>query len=134
MKLRTTTIEQEESIPAAPEAVFDALVEPAKHSDVTGARATGQPRVGERFTAWDGYISGRFVELARGKRIVWEWTTTEWPKGFPPSRVELSLSPSGKGTLLRMVHSGVPMEQAESYRQGWLDFYWEPLKRYFSKK
>jgi hypothetical protein len=33
-----------------------------------------------------------------------------------------------------MIHSKVPVEQAESYRQGWIDFYWEPLKKYFDKK
>ena len=37
------------------------------------------------------------------------------------------------GTEVRMVHSNVPAEQADSYRQGWVDFYWNPLKAYFSK-
>ena len=27
----------------------------------------------------------------------------------------------------------VPAEQADSYRQGWIDFYWKPLKGYFQQ-
>jgi hypothetical protein len=32
-----------------------------------------------------------------------------------------------------MVHSNVPAEQADDYAQGWIDFYWKPLKEYFEK-
>jgi len=32
-----------------------------------------------------------------------------------------------------MIHSNVPKEQAASYREGWIDFYW-PLKEYFGKR
>ena len=45
-----------------------------------------------------------------------------------------SFNKKGDGTELIMIHSKVPVEQAESYRQGWIDFYWEPLKKYFNKK
>ena len=38
------------------------------------------------------------------------------------------------GTELRMVHSNVPAEQADSYRQGWIDHYWTPLKAYFAQR
>jgi len=72
--------------------------------------------------------------LEKGKRIVQEWKTTEWPAGYPPSIVEFLFKEKKGGTELTMVHSKVPAEQAESYRQGWIDFYWEPLKKYFRKK
>ena len=26
----------------------------------------------------------------------------------------------------------VPAEQADSYRQGWIDYYWTPLRAYFT--
>jgi hypothetical protein len=32
-----------------------------------------------------------------------------------------------------MVHSKVPVEQGDEYAQGWIDFYWEPMKKYFKK-
>lgn len=33
-----------------------------------------------------------------------------------------------------MVHSKVPAEQAQEYKKGWKEFYWEPLKKYFEEK
>jgi len=128
----TTTIKQTEFIPGVkPQEVYDALVDPRKHTAFTGAKATGQAKVGAKFTAWDGYITGRHLQLEPGKRLVQEWSTTEWPASVPPSRLEWTFQKKGDGTEVTMVHSEVPAEQAESYRQGWIDNYWDPLKQYF---
>ena len=132
--MKFETIVQSAVIGATPDKVYEAYTSPERHSEFTGSRATGSPRVGGRFTAWDGYISGRFLELVKGKKIVQEWKTTEWPKGYPPSVVELRLEPKGRGTKLTMVHMKVPAEQAEKYAEGWADFYWKPLKRYLGAK
>lgn len=134
MKLKTSTITQKVVIPASPEEVYDAFVDPKKHSAFTGAEATGEPKVGAEITAWDGYITGKNLELEKGKRIVQEWSTSEWPEGYPPSRLELTFRKVKDGTELTMVHSEVPAEQAEDYRQGWIDSYWDLLKAYFQKK
>jgi uncharacterized protein YndB with AHSA1/START domain len=131
--LKTKTIKQKVIIPATPKEVYETLMDPKKHSAFTGSNATGDPRVGGKFTAWDGYISGRNLELDRGKRIVQEWITTEWPDGYPTSRLELTLKKVKEGTELSMVHSEVPAEQADDYEQGWFDSYWNPLRKYFKK-
>jgi activator of HSP90 ATPase len=127
----TTTIVQHVFIQATPEQVFDALVQPALAASIIGGECTGEPRVGSEFTHWNGYIHGKHVELLRGERIVQEWTTTEWPKGAAASRLELQLAGTGGGTELTMTHSNVPSEQAEEYRQGWIDFYWTPMRAHF---
>jgi uncharacterized protein YndB with AHSA1/START domain len=126
-------IKQTVLIDASPVEVYEAFVDPKKHSAFTGQGATGTPRIGGRFTAGDGYISAKFLELEKGKRILQEWTTTEWPEGYPASRLELRLKAKGKRTELTMVHSRVPEEQVEYYAGGWKEWYWEPLKRYFAK-
>lgn len=115
----------------APADVYHAFIDPKTHAAFTGSPATGSARVGGRFTSWDGYISGVNRELVKGRKIVQEWRTTEWPEGAPPSRVAFSFKALKGGTEIRMVHSKVPAEQAASYRQGWIDYYWEPLKNYF---
>jgi activator of HSP90 ATPase len=129
----TKTIKQVIFVPAKPEEVYDALMDGKKHTEMTGAKATVDPKIGGKFTAWDGYIFGKNLEFEKGKRIVQEWKTTEWPD-YPPSIVKFTLKKKGEGTELTMVHSKVPSEQAESYRQGWIDFYWEPMKKYFKKR
>jgi uncharacterized protein YndB with AHSA1/START domain len=98
-----------------------------------GSKATGKPVVGSKFTAWDGYIRGKNLELEKEKRIVQEWVTTDWPKNFPPSRLELNFKDLGGITEITMVHSDVPAVQEDELKQGWKDFYWEPLKDYFRK-
>lgn len=131
---RTTTIRQVQFIPAAsPEDVYDAYVDAKKHSKFTGGRATCTPRVGGKFSAWDGYITGRNVRLVKGKKIVQEWQTSEWPEGYGPSKLEITLKAKKGGTELAMTHSKVPAEQAGDYRQGWTDYYWKPLRQYFER-
>ncbi len=127
------TIRQTVSLHAKPAEVYAAFLDAKKHAAFTGSRATCDARVGGKFTAWDGYISGTILELEKGRRIVQEWQTTEWPQDAPPSIVEFRFDESKDGTKLTMVHSRVPAEQAEDYRQGWIECYWDPLKDYFSK-
>jgi activator of HSP90 ATPase len=53
-------------------------VDAKKHSAFTGAKATGEVKVGGEFSAWDGYITGRNLELEKGKHIVQEWIDNYW--------------------------------------------------------
>jgi uncharacterized protein YndB with AHSA1/START domain len=132
--LRFRTIRQSVVIDASPMEVYEAYVDPKKHAAFTGEDATGTARVGRKFTASDGYISGKYIALEKGRKIVHWWTTTEWPEGYPPSRIELRLRSSGKKAELTMVHSHVPAEQADRYAEGWMEYYWGPLRRYFEAR
>jgi activator of HSP90 ATPase len=133
MKTQVTTLTQKVTIPASPEEVYEAFVDPKKHSEFTGSKATGKAKVGGKFTAWDGYISGKHLELEKGKRIVQEWMTTDWPEGYAPSKLELTFKETSEGTEISMVHSNVPAEQEKELAEGWEEFYWNPLKKYFQK-
>ena len=59
MPLKFGTIEQTVFFDALPEEVYDALLDPKKHSEFTGSPATTTARKGATFTAWEGYITGR---------------------------------------------------------------------------
>ncbi len=132
MALETVTIEQTQFLSAKPVEVYDAFVNPKKHSEFTGAKATGEAVAGGEFTAYDGYISGTYAELVRARKIVQDWRTSEWPEGYPPSRLEFQFAPKDDGTEVTMTHSQVPAAQADAYRQGWVDYYWKPLEEHFS--
>ncbi len=134
MDMKTTTIIQKITVHASPEQVYEAYMDAKKHAAFTGSGATIDPKVGGKFSTWDGYIFGKNLELDPGRKIVQEWKTTEWPEGYPPSRVEFVLTKVSGGTEISMIHSCVPEEQADDYAQGWSDFYWTPLKAYFNKK
>ena len=132
--MKNETIRQKITVNAKPIEVYDAFVDAKKHSAFTGSKATGEGRVGAKFTAWDGYISGKNMELEKGRKIVQEWITTDWPEGYPPSRLELNFKKTEGGTEISLVQSEVPKEQAEELKKGWTDYYWEPLKSYFKKQ
>src|SRR4030067_1186749 len=105
MKLKTTSITQKVVIPATPEEVYDAFIDAKKHSAFTGAKATCDPKVGGEFTAWDGYILGRNLELEKGKRSGQEWITTEWPAGYAPSKLEFTFRKVKGGSEIKIINS-----------------------------
>ena len=136
MKLEVTTIKQKVVVPkVSPKQVYDAYVDPKQHAKFTDSKATGKPVVGGKYTAWDGYIFGKFLELEDGKRVVQEWTTTtDWVEGYGASKLKLTFCEVPQGTEIVMVHSNVPKEKADEIAEGWTEFYWNPLKEYFSNQ
>jgi activator of HSP90 ATPase len=100
---------------------------------MTGSTAKVEPRAGGTFTAWDGYITGKTLELKPYSRIVQAWRTSEFPDESPDSRLEIILEAAKKGTKLTLIHSKIPDDQADSYEGGWEDNYFKPMKEYFSK-
>ena len=120
-------------LPASPEKVFKAWLSSDGHSAMTGSTAKVEPRVGSTFTAWDGYITGKTLELKPYSRIVQAWRTSEFPDESPDSRLEILLEAVKKGTKLTLIHSNIPDDQADSYEGGWEDNYFKPMKEYFSK-
>jgi activator of HSP90 ATPase len=133
MKFEVTALKQKAIIPASPEEVYEAFTDPKKHSEFTGSKATGKAKIDGKFTAWDGYIFGKFLQYEPGKYLVQEWQTTDWPEGYPPSKFELTFKKVPEGTEVTMIHSNIPTIQKEELAEGWEEFYWQPLKKYFQK-
>ncbi len=119
------------TLPVSPAAVFEAWLTAAGHTAMTGSPAASEPRVGTRHTAWDGYISGRQLELEPGKRILQSWRTTEFPANAPDSRLEIRLVAVQRGSRLTLLQSGIPDGQSEMYSDGWQEHYFVPMQRYF---
>ncbi len=131
--MSVTVIRQKVLIPSAtPGQVYRAFLSSKEHSEITGAKAACSAKEGAKFTAWDGYILGKNVALTKGKKIVQEWQTTEWPEDYGPSLLEISLKKSGKDTELSLAQTKIPASQAKDYDKGWHDFYWNPMKEYFA--
>ncbi|MDA1035740.1 MAG: SRPBCC domain-containing protein [Chloroflexi bacterium] len=119
------------ALPATPEQVYEAWLDGDQHSEMTGAGATANAKVGGAFTAWDGYIEGTNVELVEYGRIVQRWRTLEFPVDAPDSLLEITLEPSNGGTLITINHSEIPDGQGDSYKTGWVDHYFEPMAEHF---
>ena len=121
-------------IPASPGQIYQAWLSSEGHTAMTGSPARVEPGVGGKFSAWDGYISGTTIELEPERRILQAWRTTEFPADSSDSRLEVLLEAEGSGTRITLIHSEIPHGQAESYLQGWQDFYFAPMVDYFANE
>jgi activator of HSP90 ATPase len=133
--MKTTTIEQTVTFDAPPRDVYEAYVDPKRHAAFTGAKASLKP--GGKMSAWDGYVSGEFLLLRPGKRIVQTWRSMSWPKGAAESILDIRLVSKGKKTELTMIHAGIPVRPAslaKGFTTGWYTSYWKPLRAYFKKR
>jgi uncharacterized protein YndB with AHSA1/START domain len=120
-------------IPASPQEIYDAWLDNVAHSEMTGAEALMSDELDAEISAWDGYISGRNLELIPGERIVQSWRTTEFADEHEDSIVSVMLEEVDGGTLLTLMHTNVPDEQTSYERGGWQQYYFEPMREYFSK-
>jgi uncharacterized protein YndB with AHSA1/START domain len=114
----------ETRIAATPETVFAFFVDPTKIVRWMGSRAEADPRPGGTYALdinAQARARGEFVEVVPFSRVVF---TFGWEddQAVPPgsSTVEVTLSPDGDGTYVRLVHRGLmttPMR--EQHAHGW---------------
>jgi 5'-deoxynucleotidase YfbR-like HD superfamily hydrolase/uncharacterized protein YndB with AHSA1/START domain len=132
--LATETIQVSTSLPGSPKRIYRAWLDSGEHSSFTGSVAIVDPQEGGIFSAWDGYIQGRTLELQPFRRILQAWRTSEFPPESPDSRLEVLLEPDEQSgwTRLTLIHSQIPPGQGQQYLQGWQDYYFMPMLDYFS--
>ena len=129
----TATFRLSANIPAQPAAIYAAWIDGRKHTAITGQSATCDARVGGRFTAFEGTIFGTTRILEPGRRIVQTWRSSEFPDDSPDSSLEVLFEQTKAGTLVTLVHSEVPRHQSHSYEKGWKEYYFKPMKAYFTE-
>jgi uncharacterized protein YndB with AHSA1/START domain len=128
-----TIVERELVIAAAPETVWELLVDPERASAWMGLQSWSDPRPGGvyRVEVIPGMIaSGEYIELDPPNRLVFTWGWEDDGNAVPAgsSRIEFELTADGDGTHVRFVHSGLPSaEAAGSHAHGW-DHYFARLE------
>jgi activator of HSP90 ATPase len=121
-------------VPASAQEIYSAWLDSVAHSEMTGGQARMSDEIGAEVSAWDGYITGRNLELVPHQRIVQSWRTTEFTDDHGDSIITLTLEDDDGGTLLTLVHSNVPNDQTSYEQGGWQERYFEPMAEYFSKR
>jgi activator of HSP90 ATPase len=120
-------IRQTVTFKATPHAVYEILMDSKKHAQFTGGEAKISRKAGGRFTIYGGEIAGENLELVPDQKIVQSWRYADWPEGVY-SKATFALEAVEKGTRLIFSQSGVPDDKYEDIKQGWKDYYWEPMK------
>ena len=80
------------------------------------------PRVGEAFhLELDGTaIAGRYIEVDPPHRLLLSWDCQGTETATPtPTFIEITLTPTGDGTIVRVQFSGLSAEDAAFYPQLW---------------
>ncbi len=122
------------TIPASPQEVYEAWLDSLAHTEMTGGEANVSGEIGAEVSAWDGYISGRNLELVSGERIVQSWRTSEFSDEHEDSIITLTLEEVEDGTRLTLEHTNVPDEQRSYEEGGWQENYFEPMVAYFAER
>ena len=120
-------------LPIQIEVLFHAWLDSTKHTSFTGSKAVIDPSIGGSFTAWEGYISGKTLEMDSPNRILQSWRTTEFADSDADSKLEILLKSTSNGTLLTLIHTDIPDGQGELYREGWEEYYFRPMLEYFNE-
>jgi activator of HSP90 ATPase len=125
-------IHQTVTFKASPHDVYEALMDSKKHAAFSGGKARISRQVGGSISAYDDYISGKNLELVPDRKIVQSWRAVDWPEG-KFSTVTFVLTPDTGGTRLDFTHTEVPDGTEAEFTQGWIDNYWEPMKKMLEK-
>ena len=131
-EMETKDIRQSVMFKANAHAVYELLMDSRKHSELAGDEATISRKVGGKFNV-GSYIEGTNLELVPGKKIVQSWRYEDWPEGHY-STASFAFEEQGKKTTLTFKQTGVPQEFYDDIKQGWIDYYWTPMKEILEKK
>jgi uncharacterized protein YndB with AHSA1/START domain len=121
---QSLVVEREVQIDASPETVFEFFTDPVKAVRWMGTAATLDPRPGGVYRVQIGPYTaiGEFVDVDPPNHIAWTWGWENDGMSTPPASttVEMTLTPRDGGTLVTLVHSGLPSpESAEAHGHGW---------------
>jgi len=129
----TQTVEVSQRVPGSPEIVFRYFTEREKYLSWKGLDAELDPRPGGMYRVDMGggaAVEGRYLIVEPPHRLVfsWGWRGNPIPPGMaevPPgsTTVELTFTPEGDETIIRLRHTGLPGDDSETvHRWGWKAF------------
>jgi uncharacterized protein YndB with AHSA1/START domain len=120
-------IVREVYVEATPETVFEFFVDPGKLRRWLAVEATVDARPGgvcHQVHTDDGHVfhmQGEFVAVEPPTRVVFTWGFVEPEVNVPvgSTTVEVSLTPEGSGTRVRLVHHDLPPSEVAAHVGGW---------------
>lgn len=113
-----------------PSEIYKAWLDSTQHSKMTGGHAKCSNEIGGNFTAWDGYIEGKNIDLKPNREIIQSWRTSEFDMNDEDSKLLIRLKEIENGTELTLIHNNIPEGQTQ-YTKGWIEHYFIPMENYF---
>jgi activator of HSP90 ATPase len=116
----------------SPKDLYTIYMNGDKHSVATGAPAQITDTEESNFSAHNGYITGKNLQLIKDRLIVQSWRAQSWSSDDIDSTFIIYLEPQGNDTLLHAIHANVPDNACDDLNSGWHKMYWEPFRLYLA--
>ena len=126
--MKTITIKQGGVFPGPPHEVYELWMDSEKHAVFTKGETKMSRKVGGEFVTFDGWATGKNIELIPDKKIVQTWRGEDWPEGHY-STLTLKLVAAKSGTKFMFTQENVPSTVSKDVAKGWKQYYWEPMKK-----
>jgi activator of HSP90 ATPase len=112
---------------ASPRTVYDLIMVSRQHASLSREKAVISQRVGGRFSAWNGHITGFNLALRPGRKIVQAWRATGWwPDHYSVATFDFQKTP--RGTRVTFTQVGIPPHRYSGHSRGWIETYWTPMQ------
>jgi uncharacterized protein YndB with AHSA1/START domain len=124
MTTEAKALEREVRIEASPETVFGFLIDAEKMQQWMGREVTLDAQPGGVYRCdinGNDIAGGEFVEVTPFSRVVYTfgWEGDDHPVPVGSTTVEITLTPDGSGTLVRLAHRGLADPATDDHGQGW---------------
>ncbi len=129
----TPAIQQRVRFNVSPTRLFNLYMDSRQHSAATRAKAMVSRKVGGKFSAFDGVISGKMLAVVSNRLIVQSWRAKHWKKTDLDSTLVLKFSKTKDGTRIDLVHVNVPEHDHQGVKNGWVKYYWKPWRAYLEQ-
>lgn len=113
-----------------PEDLYRALTDQGMVAAFTRSCVKLEPEKGGRFVLFDGSITGEFTEMVHNERLSMKWRLKSWPAEHY-SEVKIELKEKDGETELKLTQTLVPEAEYEQTSQGWMRYYWQPIRQTF---
>ena len=121
------TIEQNYSINAPAEKVWDALTSTELMEKWGAGPVKFDARVGGKFSLWGGDIDGTNTKVEPNKLLEQDWYSHS--TSDRRYKVSFSLHEKAGVTEVKVVHEGVTDSEFQDFADGWRDYYFDPIKQ-----
>lgn len=135
--MQTKNITQKILLSCSPQDAFDAWLDSKIHGEIIGTKAEIDPKIGGKFSLWDGEMTGKTTAVDSKKLTItqeWRDNGSDWPVDYYSVITVTFLPAEDNKAELIFSQTGIPEEHAKDIEKGWQKFYWEPMKQYFLSK
>ena len=129
----TPAIQQRVRFNTSPARLFNLYMDSGQHSAATHAKAFVSRKVGGKFSAFGGVITGKMLAIVPNRMIVQAWRAKHWRKADLDSILVLQFSKVESGTQIDLVHVNVPAHDHDGVKKGWVKYYWKPWRAYLAQ-